>query len=173
MKIMLVEYVTDFYYKVAKKLITKGGEISYIITTTTWDNKGQDYTIDPDFKNSEIIDVLQFYSPDTISNINVNNPNALSKDLINEFSDVKDQVLRNSDRHSFYPINMYETNRIFYELLLYFYTFFQKNKNNIDLILFPSTPHMSYDNIIYYMAKYFDIKTLIVEVTLINGISLI
>lgn len=159
MAILVVNFINKYLQNVLVNINEKN-KIDYLIT-----NK-EKLLHTTKFKDTEILDIRNYYFPHLIKKLNVDNKESLSKDLINEFLNLESLFLTISDRMSFFPISIHKRKRLYYELLLYWITFFKKN--SIDLILFNGVPHMGWDNIIYDLAKYFNIKILYIELTVIN-----
>ena len=159
MAILVVNFIEKYLQNVLVNINEKN-KIDYLIT-----NK-EKFMYASKFKDTEILDIRDYYFPHLVKKLNINNKESLSKDLIDKFSSLENLFLTISDRMSFFPISVHKRKRLYYELLLYWITFFKKN--SIDLILFNGVPHMGWDNIIYDLAKYFNIKTLYIELTVIN-----
>lgn len=160
MHIMLVHFNDNFWFQTARSLASKG--VSIDIVTTIFPER---YIKDSLFRGSHIFNQNQFQFPELILHLNDNNKESLSEDLINDYIDCENLFLSLSDRFCYFPATVKERKSYYLELLLYW--FFILKESKLDLIVFDSTPHMGFDNVIYCIAKYFGIKTSYVQRTLL------
>ena len=81
-------------------------------------------------------------------------------------------VIKCFDRMSPYPYRVDFYDEYFWELASYYKSFF-KNNSKIRNIIFDQTPHMPWDLTLFFVAKMFKIKTLILRRTSISGVAYI
>lgn len=118
------------------------------------------------YKETEIIDIYDFYYNEKILNLNQNTKKALSKQEVIAYKETESLFLKISDRLFFKPLSTHYLLTLYYELLLYWINYFELNIT--DLVVFSQAPHTGYDNIIYSVAKQKNIAVLITTPTLLN-----
>ena len=95
-------------------------------------------------------------------------PVVLDQDLIREFSECKDYFFNTIDRVFVDPVSVRKQLDYFYELLSWFLGYFDRN-NTIDAVIFDASPHMPWDIVLFFAARYYGIKTIILRRTLISN----
>ena len=164
MSVLLVDH-TDLYQKqIALELLKLKLPISAIVSDRVnyFDNKN----LPPKIK---IFDIYDFYYADRIRQLSTQNTiskKALSSDDIKQFFELESQFLKISDRLAFTAISVHQRLELYYQLLLFWLNFFKEN--GIKLIIFAQTPHTGFDNIIFFIACQYQIKTIIVSPTSIG-----
>ena len=161
-KIMLVDFDDQFFIDIISNLIKKGVKILYLITCSEKDYKNNSLT-----KNIKLFNPEIFSYPKFINQLNIHNNETLSTGIINDFIEYENLFLTISDRLCFFPISVKERKMIYQELLLYWYSFFKKI--HLDAVIFASTPHLGFYNIIYGVAKKLNVKNLYIIRTLIEN----
>jgi hypothetical protein len=161
-RVMLFGLSDKFWIDVALCLKKRGIVLDSIIT-----HNSKMKLVKKLFKNTIILDGYQFSYPCHIEILNKNNTKSLSAKILNDFIKCENLYLTISDRLSFYPLSVKERKKLYQELLLFLYNFIKENK--IEAVVFERIPHMGYDNIIYYIAKKLNIKTLMIIRTLIEN----
>ncbi|GIK83861.1 MAG: hypothetical protein BroJett025_04830 [Patescibacteria group bacterium] len=166
MSILLLEFNDNYYRDVVEALVKKDCPITHIVTTfpDLYRNKKE-------FSNIKIIDEKQFHFADKINGINKNNPKSLSKKTIYQNFELESLYLSITDRTCFYPKTVQFRKQQYYELLLFWKHFLEKEK--IKRIIFPRVPHLGYGNIVLALAKQLNIKCIIVRETLLDDTALI
>ncbi len=159
---LLVDFNDQFFLDVGKKLINNGIKIPYIISDTE-----SEYRKNSLFKSSKIFDPLIFFYPKYISKLNINNKESLSAEIIGKATEYENLFLTVSDRINFFPLSVRDRKQIYQQLLLYWYSFLKKNP--VDAVVFASTPHLGFHNVIYGAAKLLNIKTIYLQRTLIEN----
>jgi hypothetical protein len=89
----------------------------------------------------------------------------LTVNLLNEFAKAELVWLAVIDRYT-QAMSVTDRRRLFRELLEYFYRWLREK--NITAIIFPNVPHAGWNNVLYFVAKHFNIMTLILEATRLN-----
>lgn len=166
MKNILIEFNDPYFRDVAIALIKEGVKIDYILTSFP-----KLYSGYPEFKKTHITDENQFFLIDNIAKLNKDNKNSLDEKFIKENYDLEGLFLKITDRLCFYPKTVKIRQYVYYELLLYWKTFFEEN--NIKTIIFPRIPHLGYGNIIFHLAKKFGINVWIIKDTFLDNKILI
>lgn len=166
MSILLTECNDIYFRDLAARLLAINAPVKYIATIFP-----ELYSKNPVFKKATLLDERNYHLSDYIENINVGNPNALSKQDILENRDLESLYLSITDRLTFYPKNVNDRKQRYYELLLYWKTFLKNN--SIGTVIFPRVPHLGYGNIIYVLAKSMGIKVLIIRETIFDDSILI
>ncbi len=158
-KIMFVDWRNDFFLHVIDKVsIDSDNEVLHI-TEKSFFKKHKNINI-------TFIDQLQFDRPEFIFNINTYNSLTISKSLVDSYLKCESIFLSLIDRYTYFSISVQKRKRLYYELLLYWENFFDKNK--IELVCFPTAPHMGYDYVLYEVARKRGINTFVLERTLFN-----
>lgn len=163
---LLLEFNDPFFRDVALALIRKGVHVDYIITSFP-----KLYAEFPEFKKSNLIDETQFFLIDKVITLNQHNKNALDEKFIKENDDLESVFLKITDRLCFYPKPVKIRQLVYYELLLYWRTFFETN--SLNTIIFPRVPHLGYGNIVLHLAKKFGVNVWIVKETALDNKTLI
>ncbi|MFA5292232.1 MAG: hypothetical protein WC496_04265 [Phycisphaerae bacterium] len=154
MGIMLVNITDTFLLQVAKQLRTKNLHIDFIIGLGI--NK-------EDFEGTPVLNYMDLMCPEYYAQANISSPYALSAAMIEQFGECENIFLSNSDRLAFFNISVRKRKIIYYDILLYWHTFFKMHQ--IDCIFFVSTPHMGWDIVLYFVAGSLGIKTYCLERT--------
>ena len=108
------------------------------------------------------IDASQFMRPKEIIKLNEGREPALDSALINQFARPELVWLSVTDRYT-QVLNVADRRKLFRELLEYFYRWLPEN--SIRTIVFPNVPHAGWNNVLYFVAKYLGITTIILEAT--------
>ena len=163
MNLMIIDCVDKVYYDVAEKIIEKGRSISHIATSYDY----EDFSKRDCFKNTTFLDRKNFTHAELIIKLNLENDDCLSKQIIEDFTECENLFLSISDRLSFFPLSVRERKYLYYELLLYWHSFFKRN--SIDRLLFYGSPHMAWTIVVYYVAQKQNIPIRYISKTLINN----
>lgn len=159
MKIIIIGLGDRFLLDFAKGIARKNIHVSYIVPAEELYE-----IVKKSIPNSKILGKdTDFLNLHVLYNLNRNNKYCLSEKLIKEFSEAQNIFISITDRFSYFPLSVRERKKIYLENLLYWYSFFKENK--IDCVFFDNSPHFGYDNIVYFMAKRFGIKTVYPEKT--------
>ena len=111
------------------------------------------------------VDESKLYKTETISNAyQLKNLSVLDGIFLEEMLECKTVFLNTIDRCAAAPISIYKINTLYYELLLFFKSFFEEN-HNLTHVFFPATPHFAPDIVLFYVSKYFKKKTIILTRT--------
>jgi hypothetical protein len=130
-------------------------------------------------KNIRQFDHVNFFDATLL--YNVNNFKIAFKNLTPISLDIKEHdfllsgyryVFKSFDRMTVYPCRIGFYDEYFWELASYYKSFFKKN-SRIKNIIFDQTPHLSWDIILFFVAKMCGIKTLILKRTSIAGVAYI
>jgi hypothetical protein len=159
---MLVDFDDQFYLDVALRLVSNSVQIPCIITSMV-----KDYKKNKLFNRSRLFDPLLFAYPKNIKKLNVKNSESLSTEIIEKSIEYENMFLTVSDRLNFFPLPVRNRKQIYQQLLLYWYSFFKKNP--VDAVVFASTPHMGFYNVIYGVAKMLNVKIVYLYRTLIEN----
>jgi len=160
MGILFMNVNDKFYFNVVDFVLDKKIYVTHITTAN------KELFREEKFYNIEIIDSNSFEYASKIKKLNYENNYSLSSKELDEYLECERFFLSNSDRFCYLSISVQERIKMFQELLLYWLNFFEKN--SIECIFWDSTPHMNWDNIIYYIAKKKNIKTIYLERTLLE-----
>lgn len=159
MKIVIIGLGDRFLIDFSKGIAKKNIQVPYIVSSEEFYE-----IVKNSIPNSKILGKdTDFLNLDFLYNLNINNKYCLSEKLIKEFSEAQNIFISITDRFSYFPLSVRERKKIYLENLLYWYSFFKENK--IDCVFFDNSPHFGYDNIVYFMAKRFGIKTVYPEKT--------
>ncbi len=154
----------NFWKAIVERLIKKGVNIKYVILPS---KIKKDFEIEKHtFKNTIFLSLDQFVFPEQINKLNSNNRMCLSSAFLKNFCECENLFLSISDRLSFFPLSVQKRKELFQDLLLFWFKLL--SESDLKTIIFDTTPHMAWDNILYYLAKYLGIKTLFVEKTMIS-----
>lgn len=157
-----MNFSDDFFKNTAIQMLRGRNQKNFLLSHM----KHYEELISASIPGLTVFNSEEFVYPDRIFQLNKNENFSLSEEILKEFKDCENLFLTNSDRFSYFPLNVRYKKDLYKELLLFWFSFFQEHKKDLDLILFQTTPHFNYDNIIYSIAKYFGIKTVIPEATL-------
>lgn len=166
MSILLPALNDPYHIDVIERLIAKGVDIQTIITHSI-----PDLIQRKTFKDITLIDEHSFQYIDQIKQLMLPKDIALQEDILSSFNDIESLFLSISDRLCFYPKTVRERKHIFNKLLLYWLSYLENSKPTA--ILFLYIPHLGYDNVIYAVAKYLKIPTLLLKDTIYHKILLI
>jgi hypothetical protein len=117
-------------------------------------------------KKVQLFDVYDFYFKEKVLQLNKHNQATLSKTDVEEYYHLESLFLKVTDRLSFWPLPVRVRLDLYYELLLFWLTFFRQNK--IELVVFAQTPHTGSDNVIYHVAQQRGIPVVVGTPTLVN-----
>ena len=93
----------------------------------------------------------------------------LGSDFLSNMYECESVFFSTIDRCSVYFSYKVNYNKnYFYDLLSFFKSFFENNKN-VKFVFFPTTPHFPVDIVLFYVAKYFSVKTIILNRTDLNN----
>lgn len=90
----------------------------------------------------------------------------LPREVTAHFDGMKRESLFMMDRFTFFPLSGEEKETIFHGYLSFWWNLLRNDP--IDCIVFGATPHKVYDYILFHVAKYFGIKTVYLERTLLD-----
>jgi hypothetical protein len=149
---------TDRYHQdVAQQLILKGIDVPFVVANQ-FDARGQGMT--------QVLNYEALTDPAFYQKANVDASVVLSEDLILQFKDCENEFLTNSDRFTFFNISVRKRKQIYYDMLIFWYEFLQKNP--VDVIFTGATPHGNWDNVLYTVAQKLGIRAIYLERTGIN-----
>ena len=100
-----------------------------------------------------------------------NNSFLLTNDIIEKNKDLELLFFQLVDRIFIKSVCINSLKNYYYDLLKFWYNFFENNKN-IDIIIFESHPHMPFDIFPYFVGKQFNIKSIFLKSTSINNFLL-
>lgn len=166
MKLLLIEFNDTYFRNLAAQLLRDNVQIAYISTLFP-----ELYQKDTIFKKTILLDEKNFHLSDKIRNLNLHNPDSLSKETLIEYLELESLYLSITDRLSFYPKTVIERKKRYNEVLLYWKSFLESQK--ITHVFFPRVPHLGYGNVIYYIAKKLGIKVLLLRETIFDDKSLL
>lgn len=86
-------------------------------------------------------------------------------DLIRKFYDAELSALTMMNK-KYENLSIDERKRLYYKILQYWYGVIQKYRP--DAVIFPAAPHTVYDFVVYSLAKYFNIRTIMFETSVIS-----
>ena len=113
------------------------------------------------FRNFKRIDYLKLFDELSIFQaFPIQQKSIIDQEFIEEFHECYFNFLSTIDRCAVVPISVGEINSYYYSLLCFFKSFFLEN-NSITHIFFPATPHFPPDIVLFHVAKYFKIETII------------
>jgi len=113
------------------------------------------------FQNKKRIDYSKLFNELSIFQaFPIQHKSIIDKEFIEEFHECYFSFLSTIDRCAVVPISVGEINSYYYSLLCFFKSFFLEN-NTITHIFFPATPHFPPDIVMFHVAKYFKIETII------------
>jgi len=161
-RVMLLQFNSPYFAQLASALSQTNLDIKYLLTSNA-----RLYNKFKIKKSTEIVDESNFYLADSIVKLNTRNLKSLDDKFILKNRELEATFLRITDRLSYTPKTVKFRQKIYYELLLYWKTFFEDN--NFDVVIFPRVPHLGYDNIIYAIAKQFNVKTIVIIKTLLDN----
>lgn len=98
----------------------------------------------------------------------LNRKTVLDKPFLHNMHECETVFFSTIDRCSVFPKKISDHKNYFYDLLIFFKSFFEEN-NNIDHVFFPTTPHFPVDIVLFYICKYFSINTIILNRTDFNN----
>ena len=107
----------------------------------------------------------RFLNPITIRQLNRDCPEQLSEAVLDSFAECKNMFLTLSDRVC-PTLPVWEREGYFYELLLYWLTYFKRNP--IRLVVFNWMPHAGCDYIVYCVARRLKIPCIFAQQTRLN-----
>lgn len=161
MATLFLEFNDKYLSKVLTGLVDSGIAVDFLITNSPSLYRGAG------FRKTKIYQDSVFNFPEQILRLNVDNPDSLSKEDINNNLDTEKLYLSITDRLCFYPKTVQLRQQMYYELLLFWKTFLKKN--NITHIVYPRVPHLGYGNVVYGLAKSVGIKIFIVRDITVNN----
>ncbi|OHB20646.1 MAG: hypothetical protein A2854_04705 [Parcubacteria group bacterium RIFCSPHIGHO2_01_FULL_56_18] len=160
MSVIFVGALDDYFVKVAEELIKRGVAVSCFLDR--FDNPAKKK---PVFKNVQDIDARQFMYPEHIFALNQHTGEVLSEETLRVFEHAESVFLSITDRFSI-SLSVIVRKMLFRELLLHFYHFIRKG--GYTHIIFPNAPHGGWNSVLYFVAKHFGLRTLVLEYTRIN-----
>ncbi len=161
LNIVLVGVNDRFFLEFGKRIIARQASVSTIITSSVIHD-----LVKETFQDAPVYRDIDFLNPEFVSGLECNKY-ALSESLIYDHSKLENLFLDISDRLCYFPISVRERKKIYLKNLLFWFSFFQEN--SVNCVFFNNSPHFGYDNVIYTMARRFDVKTLYVERTFIKN----
>lgn len=150
----------DYLIKVAQGLVGRGIPVTHFL-----DRHQKPASWQGVLKNVASIDGRQFTNPQQILRLNKGREPILDAQLLESFGKAERVWLAVSDRYT-QTLSVMARKRLFRELLEYLYRWVQEEK--IQVIIFPNVPHAGWNNVLYFVAKHFNITTLILEPTRLN-----
>ncbi|PIY79917.1 MAG: hypothetical protein COY81_00295 [Candidatus Pacebacteria bacterium CG_4_10_14_0_8_um_filter_43_12] len=161
MSIFLANHCDIYNQQLSLRLIELGLPVSTIISTKLDFFKHKHLP-----RNLKIFDIYDFYYREKVLKLNEKSRSCLSQSDIKQYLETESLFLKISDRLTYKPISTHEKLSLYYELLLFWLTYFRNNQ--IKLVVFSQTPHTGFDNVIYDIAKKRQIATLVVTPTSIK-----
>ena len=117
----------------------------------------------------ERIDQSKLYKRDCVFNaFNLPKKSNLDSKFLSEMYECESLFYSTLDRCSTEIRSINENKSYFYDLLIFFKSFFELNKD-ITHVFFPSTPHFPVEIVLFYISKYFSINTIILNRTDFNN----
>lgn len=160
MNVVLLGGLDDYLIKVAQDLVRRGVPVTHFL-----DRYQRPASRQGILAQVESIDARQFIYPKQILELNKGQEPILSGQLLESFGKAERVWLAVSDRYT-QTLSVLARKQLFRELLEYFYRWVQQEK--VRVIIFPNVPHAGWNNILYFVAKHFDIATLVLEPTRLN-----
>ena len=161
LNIVLVGINDRFFLEFGKGIVARGAYVRTVITSSVMYN-----LVKETFKDSQVYRDIDFLAPEFVSRLRCDKY-ALSESLIHENFKLENLFLDISDRFCYFPISVRERKKIYIKNLLFWFLFFKEN--SVNCVFFNNSPHFGYDNVVYTMAKRFEVKTLYVERTFIKN----
>lgn len=161
MGVVFIQWNDPFLVDLAIEFINNSIKVSEIISSNPMLFKNR-----PEFKTVIITDQRKFEYASSIWQLNRDTTLGLSDEVLKKFINCERTFLSISDRLSFFGLGVQTRIRLYHELLLYWIAYFEQNK--IEAVIWDSTPHMGWDNIVYSVAKDKGIKTIWIEKTIIE-----
>ena len=119
--------------------------------------------------NLNFMDATLLYRHSSISSaFQDTKSSSISADVASKFSECLFLFLSSMDRTTPILQSVNATQTFFWDLLGYYFSFFNKNKE-IDSIIFDSIPHLPWNICLFYVAKYLGLRVLILRRTCIAG----
>lgn len=137
-KIILVSVSDEYQLQVAHKLQKKGYDLSHSIMAKKYSTE--------DLGNIDVFYAKNLSDPEYYQRMVEKSSHSLSEELIKEFYELESIFLMVSDRLSYYAISVGKRKSLYYDILLFWYSFFKDNQ--VDLVIFQTTPHMGYDPVL-------------------------
>lgn len=161
LNIVVIGINDRFFLEFAKELVARGASVRTIVSSSEMYDLVKDT-----FRDSPVYRDIDFLTPKFISRLKFDKY-ALSESLIHEHSKLENLFLDISDRFCYFPLSVRERKNIYVKNLLFWFLFFKENY--INCVFFNNSPHFGYDNVVYTMAKRFEVKTLYTERTFIKN----
>ena len=162
MRAMLVTFHDEFWLEVARGLSRGGLEVAGILTCIP-----KRFRQVRQFRGAKIIDSLPFKDYRFVLGLNRQTNEALSEEVLAEAYTTEREFLDISDRLAYLPVPVVKRKKVFADLLLFWRTFFRSLE--IEAVIFPHTPHMGNENVIYEAARGLKLKMIFAQETLINN----
>lgn len=165
MSVFLPALNDPYHIDVVAHLIKKGLKINAIAThSSTYIRRKKE------FRGVQLFDEQTFQYADKLETIDLSQTEPLDEKTLHSFTLLENLFLSISDRLCFYPKTVRERKHIFKTLLRFWLSYLKRSKPSA--ILFLYIPHLGYDNVIYGVAKYLKIPTLLLKDTIYHKVLL-
>jgi hypothetical protein len=154
MQFLVLGLDKDYMLEKFKLFHQKYGCVEYICTHYPI-KEGDKFQDKKRIDYSKLFDELSIFEAFPIHEIS-----PLDNQFIENFEKCYFNFFSTIDRCAVVPISVGEINSYYYSLLCFFKSFFLEN-NTITHIFFPATPHFPPDIVLFHVAKYFKIETII------------
>lgn len=114
-----------------------------------------------EFPGTILLDLNKLMGPGYYAEAVRTSSYSLSEDLLSQLVQDENLFLANSDRLAFFRITVRLRRTIYYNMVLYWYTVLKNHP--VDAVVFATTPHLGWDNVLYAVARNFGIRTVIFE----------
>lgn len=162
--LMFVGKMDDYWVKVLAPMQEAGVSLTHVTAT-------KQYKPYFEMQGTTVLDLFDLENPSFYVNANKGAKGSLNKDFIEKLYECENLFLAASDRVAFFSISMRQRKIIYYDMLLFWKSFFENNK--LDCVLFFSSPQNIWDIIIYFVAKEFGVRTLTLDRTCIDDTLLV
>ena len=176
MRILLVNFTGKYHRAVAQKLAQKNATIAGVFhlpgyseprSVVVQDLPDITYEADPVFKTTRLLDIRDWQYADRIVERLATSKFCPSSSFLEKMRDCETVFMRQADRFSFYHQSTSSLRRIYYGLLSGLMDLLEELAP--DLIFFSDSPHVGYDTIVFFLARYLGIRTALIEGTHIDN----
>lgn len=169
MSILLVNFRHNYYLNAIRDAIEKGANIAALaVHEIDVVNAGMK-RIGIDSKNFRMVEGTRLYRFDDVPN---EYSSTVSEQTFLDLLECEREFLVLSDRSIYWPNSVRERLRLYRRLLQFWIGFLERN-DDIRVVFFETTPHMGWDLVLFYVARYLGRRTRIIIGTHLNDRSLI